>query len=171
MKRVMSTVILGLVWWGLAGCASTPQYQGTPSTQVASDSLVDIKVTLVLDERYGISVGYTGLILEVRNKTAQDITINWDETFYLQGGTPNGGFSLGGATGGRLRGFDVVFAQEKYVKTIYPTILVNTFGSGTLSEPRLDNHKPMPAGENGILIKLRVGSQDVNQRVAFTIPG
>ena len=101
MKRVMSIVILGLVLWGLAGCASTPQYQGTPSTQMASDNLVDIKVTLVLDERYGISVGYTGLILEVRNKTAQDITINWDETFYLQGGTPNGGFSLGGATGGQ----------------------------------------------------------------------
>jgi hypothetical protein len=171
MKRVISLVILGLVVWGLAGCASTPQYQGAPSTQVASDNSVNLRVTPILDERYGINVGYTGMVLEVRNKTNQDMTINWDETFYLQGGTPNGGFSLGGETGARLRGFDVVFAQETYVKTIYPTILVDTSGIGTLTEPRLDNHKPMSAGENGIILKLRVGSEDILHRITFTIPG
>ena len=171
MNKLMTTMILGLVVWGLAGCASTPQYEGTPSTQMVSGDVVDIRVTPILDERYGISVGYTGMVLEVRNKSNGNITINWDETVYLQGGTPNGGFSLEGAAGARLRGFDVVFSHETYVTSIYPTQLLAGSSIGTLTEPRLGNHKPMPAGENGIVLKLRAGSEDFYRRITFNISG
>ena len=183
MKRLINRVVLVLVVCVLAACTSVPQYQGTPSTQAASDNVVDVKVTPqttsdivvdvrvtpILEERYGISVGYTGILLEVRNRTSQDLTINWDETLYLEGGTPNGGFSLGGATGGKLRGFDIIFAHETYVTTIYPTVLTNTAGIGTLTEPKFGDHKPMPKGENGIALKLRVGFEDMSRRLTFTI--
>lgn len=212
MKKLINCLLPTLVVCGMTACSSVPQYQDTASTQIASDSavdvksapratavgaaaatgvppmssekvgeakvtppaasevLVDVRVTPILEELYGISVGYTGLVLEVHNRTGQDLTLNWDDTFYLQQGTPNGGFSLGGDKGGRLRGFDIIFAHETYVVTIYPTVLTNVGGIGTLTDPRLGNHKPMPRGEGGIAIKLRVGFEDASRRLAFTVP-
>lgn len=185
MNKLIIRVVLMLAVCGLAACASPPDYQGTlfsqrtsdnvvevrSTSRAASDNVVDVRVTPILDERFGISVGHTGILLEVRNKTGQDLTINWDETLYLQGETPNGGFSLGGATGGKLRGFDIIFAHETYVVTIYPTVLTNVAGIGTLTEPKFGDHKPMPKGENGIALKLRVGFEDMSRRLTFTISG
>jgi len=185
MNKSIIRAVLVLAVFGLAACASPPEYQGPlfsqrtsdnvveakTTPQTTADKVVEVKVTPILDERYGISVGYTGILLEVRNRTAQDLTINWDETLYLQGGAPTGGFSLGGARGGRLRGFDIIFAHETYVVTIYPTLLTNIAGIGTLTEPKLGDHKAMPKGENGIAIKLRLGFEDMSRTLTFTIPG
>ncbi len=172
MNKLMNAAILGLVVCGLAACSSLPQWQANPSVLKASNKWVDITVTPILDKRYTIEVGYTGMFLELHNKTNQDVSINWDETFYLQGGAPNGGFSLQGTTGARLKGYDVVFPNETFVTTIYPSNLVDASSTGTLTDPKLDYlHKPMPKGENGIDIKVRVGFEDVRQKLTFMISG
>jgi hypothetical protein len=172
VKKLMYGVILGLVVCGLAACSSLPQWQATPPVLKASNKWVDITVTPILEKRYTIEVGYTGMLLELHNKTGQDLTVNWDETVYLQGGTPNGGFLLQGTSGARLRGYDVIFPHETFVATIYPSTLAQPPGSGTLTDPSLDYlHKPMPAGENGIDIKMRVGFEDARQRLTFMISG
>jgi hypothetical protein len=170
VKRTFHRVILGLVGLFVVGCLSLPEWQVTPSAPDAHTKWVDIKVMPVLDRQYAIDVGYTGMVLEVRNKTNQDITINWDDTFYLQGGHANGGFSLQGTLGARLRGFDILLPRETFVTTIYPAILANPSGISTLTDPKLNwAHKPMPTGENGIDIKLRVGSEDLRERITFRI--
>ena len=172
MKKLMNGAILGLVVYCLAACSSMPQWQVTPPVLQASNKWVDITVTPILDKRYTIEVGYTGMLLELHNKTNQDVTVNWDETFYLQGGTPNGGFSLQGTTGAKLKGFEIIFARETFVTTIYPSTLVDLSGIGTLTDPKLDYlHKPMPTGENGIDIRVRVGFEDVRQKLTFMISG
>ncbi len=172
MKIAFHRVIWGLAIVFSAGCSSLPEWQVTPPAPNVYTKWVDIAVTPVLDRQYAINVGYTGMILEVRNKTGQDVTINWDETFYLQAGQPNGGFSLEGTLGARLRGFEIILARETFVTTIYPVILANPSGISTLSDPRLNwAHKPMPKGDNGILIKLRVGVEEVRESISFTISG
>jgi hypothetical protein len=170
MKRTMSRVILVLVVYGLVAGASAHAWQVTPSVQKASDKAVDVSVKPLLEERYLISVGYTGMLLEVHNKTNQTVTINWDETLYLQGGGANGGFSRKGTEGAKLGGFDVIFPGETFVTTVYPAQLADVGGIGTLTDPKLDpHHKPMPAGENGIDLKLRAGFEGIGHRLTFTI--
>ena len=172
MKRLLHGVILGLVVGGLLACSSLPEWQVTPVAPKASNQWVDVTATPILDRQYAINVGYTGILLEVQNKTNQDVTINWDDTFYLQAGQPNGGFSLQGTLGARLKGFDIILAHETYVTTIYPVALADSSGISTLSDPRLNwAHKAMPKGENGIDIQLRVGFQEVRQRLTFMISG
>jgi hypothetical protein len=175
MKRLFKRVILGLVVGSLLACSSLPEWQSTPVVAKAADASnqwVDITATPILDRQYAINVGYTAILLRVRNKTNQDVTINWDDTFYLQAGQPNGGFSLEGTLGARLKGFDVILAQETFVMTIYPAVLADSSGISTLSDPRLNwVHRAMPTGENGVDIKLRVGSQEMRQRLTFTISG
>jgi hypothetical protein len=172
VKRLWFGVILGLVVGSMSACSSLPEPRVTSVASKASSQWVDVTATPILDRQYGINVGYTGILLEVRNKTNQDVTINWDETFYLQGGQPNGGFSLEGTLGARLKGFDIILAQETFVTTIYPAVLANPSGISTLSDPRLNwAHKPMPMGENGIDVKLRVGTQEVRERLTFKISG
>ena len=172
MKTLWYGVILGLVVCGLAACASLPEWQVTPLAPKASDKWVDITITPILDTQYTINVGYMGMVLEVRNKTDQDITINWDDSFYLQAGQPNGGLSLEGTLGARLRGYDVIFARETFVTTVYPSVLANSSSIGTLSDPKLNwVHRPMPRGENGIALKLMVGFEEVRERLTFVITG
>jgi hypothetical protein len=173
---MMKTLFYGVILWLVAGilmaCSSLPEWQVTQAAPKASNQWVDVTITPVLDRQYGINVGYTGILLEVHNKTNQDVTINWDDTFYLQTGQPNGGFSLQGTLGARLRGFDIILANETYVTTIYPVALADSSGISTLSDPRLNwVHKAMPTGENGISIKLRVGSEEMRERLTFTISG
>jgi hypothetical protein len=170
VKTLLNRVIVGLMVCGLAACASLPEWQVTPLAPKASDKWVDITVTPMLDKQYSINVGYTGMVLEVRNKTDQDITINWDDSFYLQAGQPNGGFSLEGTLGARLRGYDVIFARETFVVTICPAVLANTSNIGTLSDPKLNwVHRPMPRGENGIDLKVMVGFEGVRERLTFVV--
>jgi hypothetical protein len=172
MKTLFYGVILGLVAGSLMACSSLPEWQVTQAAPKASNQWVDVTITPVLDRQYGINVGYTGILLEVHNKTNQDVTINWDDTFYLQAGQPNGGFSLQGTLGARLRGFDIILANETYVTTIYPVVLADSSGISTLSDPKLNwVHKAMPTGENGISIKLRVGSEEMREKLTFTISG
>jgi hypothetical protein len=172
MKKLFKRVILGFLVGSLVACSSLSEWQVTPLSPRASNQWVDITVTPILDRQYAMNVGYPGMVLEVRNKTGQDVTINWDDTFYLQAGQPNGGFSLQGTLGARLRGFDIILARETFVTTIYPAVLANPSGISTLSDPKLNwAHKAMPMGENGIEIKLRVGSQEVRERLTFKISG
>jgi hypothetical protein len=170
MKRLVIGVILGLLVSGMLAYAGPSQWQVAPPTQRASNKWVDISVTPVLEERYTITVGYTGVVLEVRNKTNQSVMINWDETFYLMAGAPNGGFTLKGEQGTQHRGFDIIFSGETFVKTIYPVTLVVASDISRLSDIQLDwMHKPMPTGENGIDIKLRVGFEAFNEKLTFVV--
>jgi hypothetical protein len=171
VKNLVNGACLGMVVCVLAACASLPQqWQVSPPVQKASNKWVDITLRPVLDERYTLNVGYTGMVLEVRNKTNQDVTINWDETFYLQAGAPNRGFSVKGSLDSPHRGFDVILAGENYVKTIYPVALADVDDISRLSDPKLDwAHKPMPVGENGIVITLDLGFEQLRERLTFAI--
>jgi hypothetical protein len=172
VKKLFCRVMLGLVIGSLVACSSLPEWRVAPLAPRASNQWVDITVTPVLDRQYGINVGYTGIVLEVRNKTHQDVTINWDDTSYLQAGQANGGFSLQGALGARLKGYDIILANETFVTTICPMVLADSSGISTLSDPKLNwVHKAMPKGENGISIKLRAGSEEMREKVTFTISG
>jgi hypothetical protein len=170
MKKLVIGVILGLLVSGMLAYAGPSQWQVAPPTQRASNQWVDISATPVLEERYTITVGYTGMVLEVRNKTNQSVMINWDETFYLMAGVSNGGFTLKGEQGAQHRGFDIIFSGETFVKTIYPITLVTSSDISRLSDIQFDwMHKPMPTGENGIDIKLRVGFEAFSEKLIFVV--
>jgi hypothetical protein len=172
MKKLVIGLLLVLLTNGMLAHADLPEWQVSPSVQKASTKWIDITVTPVLTERYGIEVGYTGMVLEVRNKSNQDVMINWDETFYLMAGVRNGGFTLKGAQGKPHRGFDIVLSGETFVKTVYPVALLNIGDISRLSDLQLDYmNKPMPIGENGIDIKVRVGFEAVQEKLTFKISG
>jgi hypothetical protein len=172
MKKLVTGLLLVLLANGMLAHADLPEWQVTPSVQKVSTKSVDITVTPILTERYGIEVGYTGMLLEVQNKTNRDVVINWGETFYLMAGVPNGGFTLKGAQGTPQKGFDIILSGETYVKTIYPVALLNVGDISRLSDLQLDSmHKPMPIGENGIDIKVRVGFEAVQEKLTFKVSG
>jgi hypothetical protein len=170
MKKLAIGVILGLLVSVVLAYAGPSNWQANPPVQRASNKWVDIAVTPVLQERYSLTVGYTGMVLEVRNKANQSLLINWDETFYLMAGAPNGGFTLKEEQGKPHKGFDIIFSGETFVKTIYPVTLLTASDISRLTDIQLDSmHKPMPTGENGIDIKLRVGFEAFNEKLTFVV--
>jgi hypothetical protein len=170
MKKLIIGVILGILFSGALAHAELTQWQVNPPVQRASNKWVDIAVTPILEERYTLAVGYTGMVLEVRNKAEQSVLINWDETFYLMAGAQNGGFTLKGERGSPHRGFDIVFSGETFVRTIYPMTLVAASDISRLTDIQLDwLHRPMPTGDNGIDIKLRVGFEAFSEKLTFVV--
>jgi uncharacterized protein YxeA len=153
MKKLILWVVLCTVVL-LGGCSGFM----VSTTHIAKDNpYLDFQLK---------TVDYLSYDLTVTNKTNQDVEIIWDKTMYIEeNNTTNDGFMFGDETfledRDRHRKPTIVFAKNSMKKTLYPACLA-FFRRGW-------SHYYLPSGKSGVYIVVKVGDEEVKQRLYINI--
>ena len=144
-----------------SGCSRAPWViKSDPLVQKIDNKLYTIDFTPSDADSYG----YRAFSLTIENKTDKDIELNWDRTFYLQGGQTKGGFLFEGIF---LRDMnapkppDILFPKKTFSKTIFPNALA-TFN-------KYWRHDPLPNGENGIYLSLIIENAELREKLTVNV--
>lgn len=164
MKRnVIMGVFLTLVLIGV-GCASKPVWKSEPNTSKLENQYFYAAISPIF-----IFDGYKGFMFTIHNKTSNNIEVVWSKCFYLQNGEKNGNFMSAGMSNRERKKpmpDEVVPGDGLFQKEIFPSNLAE-FSSLALAWV----YNPMKAGENGILLTLKVGGKELTEKltVNFTL--
>jgi len=144
-----------------AGCEA-PQSTWNAAPVTMQGDRFDVQLA---PECWGGSYGCVGFHLTINNKTEDDIEIDWNKTLFIRQGQTAGGFTFEGIAyrdRNEPKNPDVVFAGSSWSKLIVPSVLVQWTGRSWI-------HNPMPAGDNGVYLHLRMGGEEVVQRVTLAM--
>lgn len=144
-----------------------PKYDVTvtpPSTSI-SNNFFDATILPGDKGTYGL---ISDFILIVKNKTKEDLEIDWNKTLFIKDNQTRGGFMFAGIVYSKRnepKVPDVVFPGVELKKAISPTILVfydsGRYGSGW-------NHNEL-SGEVGVYLVTKVGKQEIKEKLIFKV--
>jgi hypothetical protein len=158
MKKIVISII---VLFLCCGCRPW-NIKNTPSFQVVDNGFYSIQ--LLPSGR--ANHGFTSFDLTIENKKDSDIDLVWDKTYFIYNGQTNGGFMFEGIVfkdRNNPKSNDVIFAKNKFQKTIWPNNLVSfdtTIGW---------YHYPMNMGDNGIYITLIVNGKEIREKLLINM--
>lgn len=160
-KKHSSGFILFLVLTFL-GCATTIPYvwKSRPAKQEVSNDYFDAKLSPICS-----SWGCKAFLLSLENKTNKNLEFNWNKTLYIRKGQTSGSFMFEGVVykdRNNSKPPDIIFANSKLLKTIWPNNLVyfSNYGWG---------HESMGAGENGVYLSVIVNGKEVNEQLKLNL--
>lgn len=164
MKKILILFILILFVFGCWRWV----IKSDPSFCTVNNDLYSITLTPGMQDKYS----YRAFDLVIENKTRENIELVWDKTLYISNGVTTGGFMAEGALYGtlykvsygknnELKQPDIIFPTIQYKKTIYPNILA--------SYDTYWYHNPMPNGEMGIYITLKVNEKEIHEKLLVTV--
>lgn len=134
-------------------------YRATPTTQKAANNYFIAKISPICGE-----YGCWAFNLTIENKSHKDIELDWNKTLYISNGTTEGGFMFDGVVfkdRNNSKPPDIIFAGSTFVKIISPNNLVS-FNNGW-------NQEHMPTGENGVYLTVKVGNQEVHEKLTLIL--
>jgi hypothetical protein len=170
MQRVIRTLLAILAMTIFTGCA-TPSAKMPlgvePPVQRTSNPSFDASISPVDDHSLSPQVGYKAFLLTIENKTGEFLEIIWSETFFIDPRGENGRFMIDDEANFRNNPLqpDVVFPRDNSVITIWPENLAHFYG-GQFSRWA---HNNMDAGENGILLTVRLKEKIITEKIVLTI--
>jgi hypothetical protein len=152
------------------GCATPPyplpvpatmeSWEDMPSQQTLSNDFFDVQVKPVCK-----SHGWcTSFILTLKNKTDNNLELNWNKTLYISNGQTSGGFMFEGIIirdRNNQKPPDIIFAHDLFSKLIYPNNLVSFVRNEWV-------HLPMKNGENGVYLSVIVNDKEINEKLTLT---
>lgn len=155
---------------------TTPAYrQKTYSVDIEnssySDKYIDIKII-----PQQLHYNYKYFVLNVENKTNQDIKISWNETYFIENGNANGGFMFAGVqyiNRDAPKQDWLIFKNSSASKEIYPCAKVVNFGhdrtAAQMGLPTGWGHGIMTNGTFGAYIKISGEKFSKSVKVTATI--
>ncbi len=169
MQREIGSLLALLVVMIFAGCASTPKMPPgfEPPSQSVSNPYFNAALTPVDDNSLSPLAGYKAFLLSIDNKTGEFLEILWDETFFFDPKGENGRFMMDEESNFRNNPSQpgIVFPRDGSVITIWPENLAQYYG-GQFSRW---SHENMEAGENGILLTVRLKEKIITEKILLTI--
>jgi hypothetical protein len=159
MKRRQYLILFFAVVLLGAACAPTQSWKSEPSIKTVSNTFFNASITPVF--RFN---GYKGFVLNMHNKTAETIEIDWNNTFYIHSGNKDGGFwfeSIQNDTQKKLKPSPVA-AGEMFTIEIFPAKLrvLSRMAGAYVNED-------MGPGENGIFITVTVQGKTISETLTF----
>ena len=156
-----------------AGCAGAPKakvYSSSPKVQKVSNPSFDSEIEPVFakDGRH-----YDAFLFSFTNKTGGELYIDWENTFYLFNSRKNGLFGWEGMDWEALEKTKKhplvkVPAGITHTVEIFPLKLAGRdMRVSTVSHPYLKGF--LPAGENGILLAVKVGEKTLQETMNVVI--
>ncbi len=169
-RRVIRTLLALLTITIFVGCATTSArmpFGVEPPVQRVSNTDFDTSITAVDDNSLSPLAGYKAFLLSIDNKTAEFLEILWDETFFFNPKGENGRFMMDEESNFRNNPSQpgIVFPRDGSVITIWPENLAQYYG-GQFSRW---SHENMEAGENGILLTVRLKEKIITEKILLTI--
>ena len=156
-----------LAMFFLSGCAQTRTWISSPAFQSADNATYLARFTPLKGSGRFISE----FRLEVKNKTRQPLEIDWNRTRYLYNQGPSGRFAFEGITEKNINSppSDVVPPEGTLQKIISPVNLIAwRRGPGYANLPAF-SAGPVPEGQNGILLVVRQGGNEISEKMTVTI--
>ena len=152
---------------------TTPQkkdYQFDKSKSAYNDS----KISVSLSERCNPYTGSVeGFVLNIENKTHNDMNLVWNETYYLSNNTVNGGFMFEGIVYSRRTDPKqdlILLPNTKQEIVLFPNALVDYMPPPSLGSSVLPggwSHQDIGTGEYGAYIKIR--GKGIDKRIKLTL--
>lgn len=144
-------MVLFLVPLSMPGCASTIVSISDPKYQFIDNDLYYVSITPIRSRDY-----HYAFRLIVKNKTSEELEIDWDKTFYLNDEEPVSSFMFDGIAYND-RGLSIprekIKANDIFIRTIWPNALVDRKKDWF--------HQPLEEGRHGIEITLIVNKKQV----------
>jgi hypothetical protein len=160
MFRKAMIVMLPILFIAATGCAPRYVWKTEPNVIERSNSTFEARISPIF-----IVDGYKGFVLTVHNKTSKEIKIDWEKTQYLQNEKASGGFLFAEMReGGMKKEFESIASYSTVSKEIFPGSLgyYSAIAKSTV-------YNPMPPGENGVLLVVRVNGTEVEERLNLKI--
>lgn len=177
MKPLTQTILLSLCLFFLTGCAgqtnpSNLTWTSTPMVQNVSNPNFEASFEPIkLGNNY-----FAAFQLTITNKTDKDLHINWNRTLYLYKNKTYGVFVFGGITPSDVKNAtipdDIVPPGGRLLKEVMPYKLV-AWMPIEKGAPGDQSIKPgiLPAGENGILLRVEKSKKPVTEKLSVKIIG
>lgn len=169
MKKLINLSLLLIILVFFSGCATTLVYTTTTAKNNQNNNMYDISIkageSSFTKKDY---IFYDSIIIDIENKTNQEIEIIWDKSYYIYNGQTNGRFILPGmryVDRNLPQANDLVLPKSKYIKDIYPSNLVDY--SRHISSGFYSKH--LPAGRQGVYLTLRIGNQIFKEKLLIDI--
>ena len=158
MKKLLSIFILLII---LSGCKAWV-VKTTPEKQIVNNDNYSIQL-IPVDPRPRF---FTAFNLTIDNKTDSDIELIWDKTNFIYNGQTNGGFMFEGIVfkdRNNPKQPDVIFARNRFQKTIWPNNLVRFDTTIGWYQAGMD------MGDNGIYLTLKVNGKEVKEKLIINM--
>lgn len=172
-KEIIFAVVIGFTISMGAGCAPVLVSVSDPAIQTATNPYFEVQFEPL---KQGLP-SFVVFRLTVTNKTKNQLQIDWNTTRYLFNGSPNGLYVFRGIDPEAIKNLtippDIISPQQVFTKIIAPQKLMAYV-------PFRDQHKlalgesafsggPIPAGESGILLVVRLNGEETKERITVNI--
>jgi len=162
--KTKGVMLIFLLTFLMAGCAPGPRYtwKAEPYRQSVENEYFTASIApTAFDMIFG---GYEAFDLIIKNKTSVDIELDWNKTLYIERNQTKGGFMFDGVVykdRNNPKPPDIIFSGAELRKNIWPNALVSFSG-------RWD-HNPMPAGQNGVYLTIKIKDKEVQEKIVLDI--
>lgn len=147
------------------------EWASIPPVQTGETRFFDVRFEpLKKDKRFFVSFR-----LDITNKSAQQLTIDWNKTNYLHNGRTNGVFVFAGIDPATIKHAippETIAPGATFSREIFPAHLV---AFAPMREEVLDKKGkglfpgPLPAGKNGIRLVVRQNGNEMVQNLTVEI--
>lgn len=173
IKEIIFAIVIGLTISIGAGCAPAMVSKSDPAVQITTNPYFDVQFEPL---NQGLR-SFVAFRLTVTNKAKNQLQIDWNKTRYLFNGRQRGLYVFRGIDPEAIKQQtiipDIIAPQKVFVKTIAPQKLIAYV-------PIRDQHKldlgesafsggPIPAGESGILLVVRMDGEEIRERLTIDI--
>jgi hypothetical protein len=160
--RKLSWLLIGIISFLTFGCTTTGAlytWNIEPSSQQTENEYFSVTIS---PGDYSLnSDSFRAFNLIIKNKTSEDIEIDWNRTLYIENEQTNGGFMFEGILykdRNNPKQADIIFAGADFKKTIWPNNLVSFYGGNW-------GHNEIPPGQNGAYVTIKVREKDIREKI------
>lgn len=158
-KKMFNCLFLSLLLIGV-GCATKPVWKSEPNTRQVENEYFYATMSPIF-----MFDGYKGFLITILNKSASNIEVLWNKTFYLYNGERNGDFMLEGmrfSDRKKTKPHDIIVSGRLFSMEIFPSRLAEL---SSLAKAWIrDSMKP---GENGIHLTVKVGQKEMTEKLTL----
>jgi hypothetical protein len=155
----------------LVACATTRVWTSQPTVKTIQNTFfqAELEPQLKTGEHF-----FTAFRFTFRNNSTQELTVDWQASRYLHNGRSSGLFMFEGVTKetARTPPPDTVTAGQTLSKEIWPVNLIGyekLLTSNTQPGQGGFNRGIIPEGENGMLLVVRRGGKEIQEKITLTI--
>ncbi len=159
---------LVLLLFSVTSCAAKKTWVSTPESVDAANDYYEATITPLKDsERF-----YASFLLDVLNKTDEELRIDWNKTVYINNGSMSGVFLFKGINPEDIKNLsipdDIVSPGAKFTKTISPFSMV---AKSPIKSGKEHTYTPgiLPNGRNGIHLVIKQGGKEIVEKLSVII--
>jgi hypothetical protein len=106
--------------------------------------------------------GFTSFLLNVKNKTDKELTIDWNKSFYIRDGATNGALDNRNRCPSGKKDPDIIFPGGSFSTYVFPDVLLVEEWMGC-------DHNYLPVGDNGVMLSVICEEKEFREKMNVRI--